>query len=1235
MTIAVEIKKKVRWVTYVLVGPLPNYLIFLFSHFRRHEEESSRERCIDSEIWIPPEPEYQKDDIEGINVADDVGGMKWGKPSISSSLGEEWSWSFRFKDEMIGKLTKSMKANFKEHVEHPLMSMGISCSGNDGDTWVDTVTNLSWEAVSYLKPDAFLGKAVDPNLYIKVKCIATGSPKQSKVFRGLVFKKHAAHEQMPTKYRNPKLLLIRGVSSSTEEQEKGMEMIEKLNPNVVLVEETISHDIQEYILGKGMTLVLGMKQHRLETVARCTASPILSFNNLLNVQELGKCESFYFEKITEKHATLRDNGQRPVKTIMFVKGCPTHTGLTILLKGRQGDELKRIKRVVQFAVYMTYHLIRKSLYIEKAAATGPTGETIFLNCNKDLVEHKYEIVAVLGLARYSVLISRRNLKRETACLSDINFYRNFDMPIGKFMMDDLFSQNLLCGTCNELPEAHISYYAHDNKKITVQVQRLPSDKHLPGENEGKLWMWSSCQKCKGSLNSTKRVLVPIAVRGVSFGKIIDHALSNRYLWCIPFSCGHFYYGDYFHFFGLGSMIVRFKYSTVSTYFVSLPPRKVEFSHSIEGDFLQKEVEDVIREGHSMFSEVENSLNEMENKSVGSKLNLEGSCNVKEMLKKEQDQFQVDMTTSMSVNKWLYKPLYLNHIHWKLSLHAYIWDERVRWLQNVVETQTSVKKQSCFKEKKVTECGSDGVLSLKAADPQAWMWRSFSEIKGIYLEDLQRGYLPRYETSSYKKGSIIYKRITEEGSRLHFPFGTDNNYIVSDYEDELSSIIACALAFLKDRSNSSDDPNEDATTYQSLHKMSSLSSRNWCCFSFMDSDGPPENSIFDGLEWPDSSSYLHPVISMGRLADKPKYSVACLFHKDFAQLRSDCGLSELDYISSLSRCKPWDAKGGKSKSFFAKTLDDRFIIKEINKTEFCSLQEIALAYLAHLKKGHLSCFAKFLGFYQVTKFTSREKYDLMVMENITYRRNITRQYDIKGALYDRFNPATDGVGVVLLDQNLADDMQHSPLYVDSRSLWELHLAIQNDTSFLHFINVMDYSLLVGVDAENKEIVCGIIDYVRQYTADKKLENWFKSHFKVPKNHLPTIAPPEDYKKRFTNFIKHSFNDPVSGRLLEYKKVHQTLCNSGNCSIAKLKLKGTASCGEPSNIGEEKMREKTLDSLDEQAMQVVNPMPVTTMSMTTIPDGEEQSDIGERKEGENSRGKFAINMHKHGGGCRKFD
>lgn len=34
-----------------------------------------------------------------------------------------------------------------------------------------------------------------------------------------------------------------------------------------------------------------------------------------------------------------------------------------------------------------------------------------------------------------------------------------------------------------------------------------------------------------------------------------------------------------------------------------------------------------------------------------------------------------------------------------------------------------------------------------------------------------------------------------------------------------------------------------------------------------------------------------------------------------------------------------------------------------------------------------------------------------------------------------------------------------------------------------INIMDYSLLVGVDRQKHELVFGIIDYLRQYTWDK--------------------------------------------------------------------------------------------------------------------------------------------------------
>ncbi|KAL2466345.1 putative 1-phosphatidylinositol-3-phosphate 5-kinase FAB1D [Abeliophyllum distichum] len=64
---------------------------------------------------------------------------------------------------------------------------------------------------------------------------------------------------------------------------------------------------------------------------------------------------------------------------------------------------------------------------------------------------------------------------------------------------------------------------------------------------------------------------------------------------------------------------------------------------------------------------------------------------------------------------------------------------------------------------------------------------------------------------------------------------------------------------------------------------------------------------------------------------------------FLQLRDRCCPSEVDYIASLSRCRNWDAKGGKSKSFFAKTLDNRFIIKEIKRTEFDSFMKFEIKW----------------------------------------------------------------------------------------------------------------------------------------------------------------------------------------------------------------------------------------------------------------------------------------------------
>lgn len=77
-----------------------------------------------------------------------------------------------------------------------------------------------------------------------------------------------------------------------------------------------------------------------------------------------------------------------------------------------------------------------------------------------------------------------------------------------------------------------------------------------------------------------------------------------------------------------------------------------------------------------------------------------------------------------------------------------------------------------------------------------------------------------------------------------------------------------------------------------------------------------------------------------------------------------------------------------------------------------------------------------------------RHDLMVMENLTFGRNITRQYDLKGALHARLNSAADGVGDVLLDQNFVNDMNSSPLYVSNKAKCLLLRAVWNDTSFLN-------------------------------------------------------------------------------------------------------------------------------------------------------------------------------------------
>ncbi|KAL6010651.1 hypothetical protein ACLOJK_001088 [Asimina triloba] len=464
------------------------------------------------------------------------------------------------------------------------------------------------------------------------------------------------------------------------------------------------------------------------------------------------------------------------------------------------------------------------------------------------------------------------------------------------------------------------------------------------------------------------------------------------------------------------------------------------------------------------------------------------------------------------------------------------------------------------------------LPVNLEDSEDWVWKPFSETRRAYRKDLQRGFSQKFEfINSYTPAylSTVNQLITQEKSRLHFPIDSEEN-VVSVYEEEFSSIIACAVAVLQDRYSSGENVSERGirnekegefeksieTPYGSFSDFS-IASHQFSFNGSLDLDGilsfqnfssDESSSGSDGFFVADtllSSKSLHPEIPLGagKLPGKSKYSVICIYAKQFYALRRSCCPSELDYISSLSRCKKWDAQGGKSGVFFAKTLDDRFIVKQVKKTELDSFLKFAPEYFKHISHSLSSrsqtCLAKILGIYQViirqSKSSKEVKIDLMVMENLFFGRNISRMYDLKGA-HHRFASDANGTRKVLLDQNFMDDMIVSPFYVSGKTKHLLQRAIWNDTSFLTSINVMDYSLLLGVDKERQELVFGIIDYLRQYTWDKHLETWVKASLVVPRNELPTVVSPKEYKKRFRNFMSTHFlivppdcwcSDSVSG------------------------------------------------------------------------------------------------------------
>ncbi|XP_054470986.1 1-phosphatidylinositol 3-phosphate 5-kinase isoform X3 [Anoplopoma fimbria] len=436
--------------------------------------------------------------------------------------------------------------------------------------------------------------------------------------------------------------------------------------------------------------------------------------------------------------------------------------------------------------------------------------------------------------------------------------------------------------------------------------------------------------------------------------------------------------------------------------------------------------------------------------------------------------------------------------------------------------------------------------------------SFTEQDSVSIpEDVFDGHLLGSTDSQVKEKSTMKAILANflpgnSYNPIPFPFEPDKHYLMYEHERvpiavcerEPSSIIAFALSCkeyktsLDDLSKTSnaggDETPQAASSGESRAKSSparpSESASSQQSRTSMDADPLKDADLADKQK----KQTLNPHVELQFSDANAKFYCRIYYAEEFHKMREEIMEStEEDFIRSLSHCVNWQARGGKSGAVFYATEDDRFILKQMPRLEVQSFLDFAPHYFTYItgavQQKRPTALAKILGVYRIgyknSQNNTEKKLDLLVMENLFYGRKMAQVFDLKGSLRNR-NVKTDSgkesCEVVLLDENLLKLIHDNPLYIRSHCKAILRAAIHSDAYFLSSHLIIDYSLLVGRDDATDQLVVGIIDYIRTFTWDKRLEMVVKSTGILGgQGKMPTVVSPELYRSRFCEAMDKYF------------------------------------------------------------------------------------------------------------------
>lgn len=226
--------------------------------------------------------------------------------------------------------------------------------------------------------------------------------------------------------------------------------------------------------------------------------------------------------------------------------------------------------------------------------------------------------------------------------------------------------------------------------------------------------------------------------------------------------------------------------------------------------------------------------------------------------------------------------------------------------------------------------------------------------------------------------------------------------------------------------------------------------------------------------------------------------------------------------------------GKSGNFFYSSYDGLFLAKTISSNEFDTLRHILPRYYAYVSENDNTLLTRLYGLYKI------DDIPFIVMESVFKTSNcIDTTFDLKGSSFGR----TGSQNSILKDL----DWKHSGrrLKIELGLSYILKEQIQKDVHFLKSMEMIDYSLIIGISennshhyntsyersifqrhssgiqgfTNNSNIVyyVGIIDFLVTYNMKKKAEKFIKVLY-TGNDESISVAHPEHYADRFLNFVQ---------------------------------------------------------------------------------------------------------------------